>query len=127
MMTEPSQAESALRAAPESKLLPGMAIISLWMLLEACVGGYAVYSGYFTAQNRYGVLGLATILLGCGLGLLQRRRWGWALTLAMAVFSLCFACFAMMRLHLAQFFVMAFVNGVFFLYLIRPEVRARLR
>jgi hypothetical protein len=108
-------------------MLPGMAIISLWMLFEAGIGAYAVYTGHFTGQNRFGVLGLATILAGCGLGLIQRRRWGWALSLAMALFSLCFFSYALLRLHAPQALVMAFVNGVFFLYLVRPEVRVRLR
>jgi uncharacterized membrane protein (Fun14 family) len=112
---------------PETRLLPGMAIISLWMLLEAAIGAIAVFKGVFTGPNRNGVLGIATILVGCGLGLIQRRRWGWALSLATSFFSLCFGIFAMSRLHLAQFGVMTFLNAVFFLYLIRPEVRARLR
>jgi hypothetical protein len=111
----------------DAKLLPGMAIISLWMLFEACIGAYAVYKGVFTGENRYGVLGVATILAGCGLGLLQRRRWGWALSLGMAFCSLCFGCFALLRLHAPQALVMTFLNGVFFLYLVRAEVRARLR
>jgi hypothetical protein len=110
-----------------AKLLPGMAVIALWMLFEAVYGAHAVYSGQATGQNRYGVLGIATILTGCGLGLLQRRRWGWALSLAMAVFSFCFGAYALMRLHAPQAMVMTFLNGIFFLYLVRPEVRARLR
>lgn len=104
-----------------------MAVISLWMLFEAAIGAYAVYTDHFSAQNRYGVLGLATILAGCGIGLMQRRRWGWALSLGMAFFSLCFGSYALMRLHAPQALVMTFLNGVFFLYLVRPEVRTRLR
>jgi hypothetical protein len=108
-------------------MLPGMAIISLWMLFEAALGAWAVFTHHVTGPNRFGFLGMATILAGCGLGLIQRRRWGWALTLAMALFSLCFFSYALLRLHAPQALVMAFVNGVFFLYLVRPEVRVRLR
>lgn len=111
----------------KNKLLPGMAIIALWMLFEAALGAYGVYAHVFSGQNRYGVLGLATILAGCGLGLIQRRRWGWALSLAMAFFSLCFGSYALMRLHAPQALVITFLNGVFFLYLVRPETRSRLR
>jgi hypothetical protein len=113
------------KSAP--KLLPGMAIISMWFLLEAGIGGYAVYRGIFTGPSRNGVLGIATILAGCGLGLIQRRRWGWALSLATCFFSICFGSYAVARLHSPQFLVMTFLNAVFFLYLIRPEVRSRLR
>ena len=111
----------------ETKLLPGMAILALFMLIEAGRTAYAVYAHQITGQNRYGAMAVATILLGCGLGLLQRRRWGWALSLAMAFLSLCFFSFVLMRLHVTQALVMMFVNGVFFLYLVRPEVRVRLR
>ena len=45
----------------------------------------------------------------------------------MAFLSLCFFSFVLMRLKAPQALVMTFVNGVFFLYLIRPEVRVRLR
>ncbi len=110
-----------------TKLLPGMAIISLWMLVEAGIGAFAVYRGVFTGANRNGVLGIATVLAGCGLGLIQRRRWGWALSLAASFFSLCFGAYALTKMHMPQFLVMTFLNAVFFLYLIRPEVRTRLR
>jgi len=123
---EPGLALEGKPPAPV-RLLPGMAIIALWMLLESVRTAYAVYAHQITGQNRFGALGVATILLGCGLGLLQRRRWGWALSLAMALLSLSFFFWVLTRLHLPQALVMTFVNGVFFLYLIRPEVRSRLR
>jgi hypothetical protein len=104
-----------------------MAIISLWMLVESGRTAYAVYAHEITGQNRFGALGIATILLGCGLGLIQRRRWGWALSLAMAFLSLCFFSYLLTRIHAPQALVMTFLNAVFFLYLIRPEVRTRLR
>ena len=121
--------ESAELAAPPAatKLLPGMAIIALWMLVEAGIGAFAVYRGVFAGANRNGVLGIATVLTGCGLGLIQRRRWGWALSLAASFFSLCFGAYALTKMHMPQFLVMTFLNAVFFLYLIRPEVRTRLR
>ena len=67
------------------------------------------------------------MLTGCGLGLIQRRRWGWALSLAASFFSLCFGAYALTKMHMPQFLVMTFLNAVFFLYLVRPEVRTRLR
>ena len=114
-------------SAASTKLLPGMAIISLWFLVEAAIGGFAVYRGIFTGPSRNGVLGIATILVGCGLGLIQRRRWGWALSLATSFFSLSFGTYALTRLHSPQYLVMTFLNAIFFLNLVRPEVRIRLR
>ena len=111
----------------ENKLLPGMAVIAIWMLIEAAVGALGAFQGAFPGPARNGVLGIATILLGCGLGLIQRRRWGWALSLAAAFFSFGFGVYAVTRLHEVRYSLMAFLNAVFFLYLVRPEVRARLR
>jgi hypothetical protein len=45
----------------------------------------------------------------------------------MAFFCLCFGSYALMRLHAPQALILTFLNGVFFLYLVRPETRAHLR
>jgi hypothetical protein len=40
---------------------------------------------------------------------------------------MCFGCYSLFRFHQAQWVVMAVINLVFFLYLVRPEVIGRLR
>ena len=55
------------------------------------------------------------------------RRWGWALTLGAVFLSMCFGCYSLFRFHQGQWVVMAVINLVFFLYLVRPEVTGRLR
>jgi hypothetical protein len=107
--------------------LPGMAAISLWMLGLALVGVSGVLTGHFPGGARVGILILCSVFAVAGLGLLRLRRWGWALTLGAAFLSMCFGCYSLFRFHQAQWVVMAVINLVFFLYLVRPEVVGRLR
>ena len=64
--------------------LPGMAAIALWMLALAVLG----VVGVLTHRYPTPVLALCTVFAAAGLGMIQRRRWGWALTLG-AVFCSC--------------------------------------
>jgi hypothetical protein len=107
--------------------LPGMAAISLWMLGLALVGVSGVLTGHFPGGARIGILILCSVFAVAGLGLLRLRRWGWALCLGAAFLSMCFGCYSLFRFHQAQWVVMAVINLVFFLYLVRPEVVGRLR
>jgi uncharacterized membrane protein (DUF2068 family) len=108
--------------------LPGMAAISLWMLAEALIGVTGVFTGHYPAQGaRIGILILCSVFAAAGLGLMQMRRWGWALALGAVFLSMCFGCYSLFRFHQAQWVVMAVINLVFFLYLVRPEVIGRLR
>jgi uncharacterized membrane protein (DUF2068 family) len=103
--------------------LPGMAAISLWMMALAVLG----VVGVLHHQYPTGVLVLCTALAAAGLGLIRLRRWGWALCLAAVFLSMCFGCYSLFRFRQLQWVVMAAMNLVFFLYLVRPEVTARLR
>jgi uncharacterized membrane protein (DUF2068 family) len=108
--------------------LPGMAAISLWMLALALMGVAGVFTGHYPAGGaRIGILILCSVFAAAGLGLIRMRRWGWALTLGAAFLSMCFGCYSLFRFHQGQWVVMAVINLVFFLYLVRPEVVARLR
>jgi uncharacterized membrane protein (UPF0136 family) len=103
--------------------LPGMAAIALWMLVLAVLGVVGVFS------HRYptGVLALSTIFAAAGLGMIQRRRWGWALTLGAVFCTMCFGCYLLFRFRQPPGAFMAVINLVFFLYLVRSEVIGRLR
>ena len=103
--------------------LPGMAAIALWMLALAVLG----VVGVLTHRYPTPVLALCTVFAAAGLGMIQRRRWGWALTLGAVFCSLCFGCYNLFRFHQAQWVVMVVINLVFFLYLVRGEVIERLR
>jgi multisubunit Na+/H+ antiporter MnhB subunit len=108
--------------------LPGMAAISLWMLGLALMGVAGVLTGHYPPGGaRVGILILCSVFALAGLGLMRLRRWGWALTLGAAFLSMCFGCYSLFRFHQVQWVVMAAINLVFFLYLVRPEVVERLR
>jgi uncharacterized membrane protein (DUF2068 family) len=108
--------------------LPGMAAISLWMLAEALIGVTGVFTGHYPGEwARIGVLILCSVFAAAGLGLIRMRRWGWALALGAAFLSMCFGCYSLFRSHQGQWVVIAVINLVFFLYLVRPEVIGRLR
>jgi hypothetical protein len=113
----------------ERKLpLPGMAAISLWMLLLAVVGVVGVLGGHYPAgRGRIVLLLLATLFAVAGLGLLRMRRWGWALTLGAVFCCMCFGWYSVFRFHQPQWAFMGVVNLIFFLYLVRSEVIGRLR
>jgi uncharacterized membrane protein (DUF2068 family) len=108
--------------------LPGMAAISLWMLALALMGVAGVLTGHYpSGGTRVAILILCTIFAVAGLGLIRMRRWGWALTLGAVFLSMCFGCYSLLRFRQGQWVVMAAINLVFFLYLVRPEVIGRLR
>ncbi len=115
-------------SSPIKTLLPGMAAIALWMLATAVVGVLGVLGHHFAkgAQN-IGVLLIATFFVVAGLGLIRQRRWGWALSLGAVFLSMCFFSYNLFRFHQLQYIVMATVNLIFFLYLVRPEVREGLK
>jgi uncharacterized membrane protein (DUF2068 family) len=100
-----------------------MAAIALWMLALAVLG----VVGVLTHRYPTPVLALCTVFAAAGLGMIQRRRWGWALTLGAVFCSMCFGCYNLFRFHQAQWVVMVVINLVFFLYLVRGEVIERLR
>lgn len=108
---------------PKSKLLPGMAAIAVWMFLLA-LGGLVSVTMH---KLPLGMLILCAAFAAGGQGLLAKRRWGWAMTLAAVFLSGTYALWAAVKLHQPARIWFALVNMVFFLYLVRPEVRARLR
>jgi len=103
--------------------LPGMAAVALWMLLLCGIGLY----GVITHHLPVAVVLLCAFFAAAASGLLQQRRWGWALSLAAAFLSMCYGVYMMLRFHQAPLIVMIIVNLIFFLYLVRPVVIERLR
>jgi len=92
--------------------LPGMAAISIWMLALALLGVAGVLTGHYPSGGpRVGILILCSVFAAAGLGLIRMR----------------FGCYSLFRFRQGQWVVMAVINLVFFLYLVRPEVTGRLR
>lgn len=104
--------------------LPGLAAISLYMLVLAGVIILGVAGG-----GRYPplFLVLAAGFVAAGGGLLMLFRWAWALALAAVFLLVVYNVWIFSVRHQAPALVQGLLNLVFFLYLVRPEVRARLR
>jgi lysylphosphatidylglycerol synthetase-like protein (DUF2156 family) len=115
---------AALRPRTRELLpLPGLAGISLYMLVLAGVSILGVVNGQF----RPVYLIFSAFFITAALGLLRLLRWAWALTLgAIVLLTTLFALrFATERQF--PFLVQGLLNLVFFLYLIRTEVRSKLK
>jgi drug/metabolite transporter (DMT)-like permease len=109
-------------------MLPGVAGICMFMLVLTLINAFAALQGKFgTGGGKYGVLALCTLLAAGVFGLLRLRRWGWALVLG-GCLTLCAGnLFVFHKTHVAPFLVQGLFALVFFLYLVRTEVRDRLR
>jgi hypothetical protein len=103
--------------------IPGLIAISLYMLL---LSGVTVVS---VVERRAGMVYLVfSILFVAGaLGLLLLLRWAWALTLAaVAILSGSFLWEFSLQ-HLYPSLVKGLLNLFFFLYLVRDDVRSKLK
>jgi hypothetical protein len=109
-------------------LLPGVAGICLFMVVLVLMNTFAALRGTFGAGSaKYGVLALCTLLAAGVFGLMRLRRWGWALVLG-GCLTLCLGnLFVFEKTHAGQFLLQGLFALVFFLYLVRTEVRDRLR
>ncbi|GAC1358984.1 MAG: hypothetical protein NVSMB3_06270 [Acidobacteriaceae bacterium] len=113
--------------AARGVLLPGVAGIAMFLLLLALLNTFAAVKGvYGSGGGRYGVLGVCTLLVVGVFGLLKMRRWGWAIVTAGALLLAMGYLFVFSRTHSAPMVVQALFGLVFFLYLVRTEVRERL-
>ncbi len=104
--------------------LPGLAGISLYLLVLAGVIILGVVGGH-----HYPPLFLifaASFITASG-GLLMLFRWAWALALAAVFLLVVYNLWIFSSLHQGAALVQGLLNLVFFLYLVRPEVREKLR
>jgi hypothetical protein len=122
-MTRPSNAKSPTPQAEYRGLLPAMAGIALYMFVLAGVVGFGAATGRFPRL----FLVLCVLFLAAAVGLIRLYRWGWALTTAASFLLMSYGVWAYIHTRMAAALVMSFLNLIFFLYLVRPEVRERLR
>jgi hypothetical protein len=104
--------------------LPGLAAISLYLLVLAGVIILGVVGG-----RHYPPLFLvfAAAFITASAGLLRLLRWAWALTLSAVFLLVVYNLWIFTSQHQLPALVQGLLNLVFFLYLVRPEVRERLR
>lgn len=103
--------------------LPGLAAIALYMLVLAGVGILGVAKGEINAA----FLIFSAFFITAALGLLRFFRWAWALALGAVVLLVALFTWKFSITHQFPFMVQGLLNMVFFLYLIRTEVRGMLR
>ena len=115
--------------AGEAKgMLPGMAVIAMYMLVLAMLNSFAALRGAFgSGPAKYSIFAICTLLVGGAFGLLALRRWGWAIVTAGCVLMAAGYFYGFHRTHIAPYIVQGLFALVFFLYLSRTEVRERLR
>ncbi|MGA9585626.1 MAG: hypothetical protein WBQ95_09880 [Terracidiphilus sp.] len=125
---EPSRSaadETKNLPAPRRELLPlpGLAAISLYLLVLAVVIIVGVVGGHYPA-----VFLLLPVFLfaACG-GLLMLFRWAWAMALAAVLMLGGYNVWVFAHLHMGPALIQGLLNLVFFFYLVRPEVREKLR
>jgi hypothetical protein len=102
--------------------LPGLIAISLYMILLAGVMVVRVATGL--AQPF--LLIFPALFIAGALGMLLLLRWAWALTLAAVALSAGSFLWSFTTQHNSAALVQGLLNLVFFLYLVRTDVRKKL-
>lgn len=103
--------------------LPGLAAIALYMLFLAGT----VILGVATRHYPPFYLIFPVLFFSAGFGLLLLFRWAWAMTLGAVVLLMGLFLYQFTRQGAFSAVVQGLLNLVFFLYLVRAEVRSRLR
>lgn len=109
-------------------MLPGIAGISMFMIFMTMLNAFAAWNGTFGGSRvKYSVLAICTLLAVGIFGLLRLRKWGWAIVTAGCLLLSSGDFYFFERTKTGFFLIRALLVLVFFLYLVRPEVRDRLR
>ena len=113
-------------ATPVQRVIPPPAVIAiaLYLLLLAVTIVVGVVSGHgYPPLYLFFTLFFIT---ACG-GMLMLFRWGWAMALAAVVLLAGYNFWIFANQHQPAALVQGSLNTVFFLYLVRPELREKLR
>lgn len=103
--------------------LPGIIAIALYMLVLAATVSFGVVSGHLP----WLMLIVAILFIIGSFGLLRMFRWAWALTLAAVFLLMAYNFWIFTTQKQPPGAVQGFLNLVFFFYLVRVDVRSRLR
>ena len=103
--------------------LPGLLAIGLYLLVLAGVIILGVAGRHYPAL----FLVLAAGFITASAGLILLLRWAWALALAAVFLLVCYNTWIFGAQHIAPALVQGLLNLVFFVYLVRTEVRSKLR
>jgi len=103
--------------------LPGLIAIALYMVILAGT----VILGVATHHFPRVYLAFPVFFIAAGLGLLMLFRWAWALALGAVTLMTAVFVYRFSMEHAIPLLVQGLLNLVFFLYLVRTEVRDSLR
>jgi glycerol-3-phosphate acyltransferase PlsY len=103
--------------------LPGLAAIGLYLAALAGVIIVGVVGHHYPPL----FLVFSVLFFAASGGLMLLFRWAWALGLAAVLLVAVYNSWLFSSEHLAPALVQALLNWVFFLYMIRIEVRSKLR
>lgn len=103
--------------------LPGLAAISLYMLLLAGTAILGVAGGHLPPVY----LVFSAVFVTAALGLLLMLRWAWALTLAAVLLLASLFLWRFAAQHALPYVAQGLLNLVFFFYLVRGAVREKLK
>jgi uncharacterized membrane protein (DUF2068 family) len=106
-----------------SRPLPGVAAIGLYMFLMCALWLVPISRG----QMPKFMLILCVAFAAAGQGLLRQKRWGWAMSLTAIFLAGIQEMWRVAEYHELLMLAAAAFNMILFLYLIRPEVRTRMR
>lgn len=114
-------------SAPPQKLnvmqMPGLVAIGLYLVVLAGVIVVGVVGGHYPLLY----LIFPVFFFAAAAGLMLLFRWAWALALAAVLLMGILNTWVFSRQHAGPALVQGLLNWVFFLYLIRTEVRSKLR
>ena len=103
--------------------LPGLAAIGLYLAALAGVIIVGVVGRHYPPL----FLVFSVLFFAASGGLLLLFRWAWALALAAVLLLAVYNSWVFSSEHMAPALVQGLLNWVFFLYMIRGEVRSKLR
>jgi hypothetical protein len=103
--------------------LPGMIGIGLYMLVLAAVVSFGAVGGHLPKL----FLILVPFFVTASFGLLRMFRWAWALTLSAVFLLMTYDIWLFLNKKEPGGAVRGLLNLVFFFYLVRLDVRSRLR
>ena len=109
--------------SPKPRPQPGVAAIGLWLFLLCMLGLLGIGQHKLPKSASLFCIFFAI----AGQGLLRQKRWGWAMSLASVFLSGLYGMWIMAHFHDWTMLLMIVINMILFLYLVRPEVRERMR
>src|SRR5579871_158898 len=109
------------KSLQERLAMPGVLAIGLYLIVLAGVIILGAVSGHYPLL----FLLLAVAFITASAGLVLMLRWAWALALSAVFLLTCYNIWIFSKAHIAPALVQGLLNLVFFLYLVRPEVREK--